>query len=31
MFLRDKGYDGARSLTSGLPAWTAAGGSLVDG
>ncbi len=29
MFLRDKGYDGARSLVGGLPGWSAAGGEIV--
>lgn len=31
MFLRDKGYDGARSLTGGLPGWTSSGGEVVEG
>ena len=28
MFLRDKGYESARSLVGGLPGWSAAGGEL---
>lgn len=31
MFLRDKGYEGARSLTGGLPGWTSSGGEVVEG
>ncbi|MCO4770446.1 MAG: rhodanese-like domain-containing protein [Deltaproteobacteria bacterium] len=31
MFLRDKGFDGARSLVRGLPSWTAAGGEVTKG
>ncbi len=31
MFLRDKGYDGAKSLVGGLPGWSAAGGEIVTG